>query len=126
MDKSLPAKAGTQVRFLIQEDPVATEQLSPWVTTPEPVLQSLRVATAAPTQHTSGARTPRSLRPAARGVSTGRSRPRKPGGVARPPQSEKARARRRPSTPEVEFKIRKRKALENKKNHRSPSLQTGG
>lgn len=80
MDKSLPAKAGTQVRFLIQEDPVATEQLSPWVTTPEPVLQSLRVATAAPTQHTSGARTPRSLRPAARGVSAGRSRPRKPGG----------------------------------------------
>lgn len=79
MDKNLPAKAGTQVRLLIQEDPVATEQLSPWVTTPEPALQSPRVPTAEPTEHTSGARAPRSRHPAARGGSTGRSRRCKPG-----------------------------------------------
>lgn len=108
MDKNLPAKAGTQVRLLIQEDPVATEQLSPWVTTPEPALQSPRVPTAEPTEHTSRARAPRSRHPAARGGSTGRSRRRKPG-AARPPQPEKARARRRPSTPKAEVEISERK-----------------
>ena len=40
----------TQVQSLIWEDPRAAEQLSPWATTVEPVLQSLGAATAEPTQ----------------------------------------------------------------------------